>query len=212
MIPVPFSEKGLPDIYKGDLNPANTAFCDYMDSLINGLMTDIKGVSHFFDPFRCPTDLLSELGYFVNANLLNFNTEDQKRKKIANAIKTQKIRSTWEDDIKLKIDAYVGGNSSIFDNPFSDDFILVGDDSDLYYSTLGDDGIDDDLGMALIGSGLEIEESGNIFIDVDSNTLTTEQVEQLKQELVDSIPAYFYIHLGYTTTGVFTEYANGLIG
>ena len=76
-----------------------------------------------------------------------------------------------------------------------------------YWAALGADGIDDDLGISLIGSGLEIEVAGNIYIDVDNAVLTAGEQEQIRVAMLDIVPAYMKVHFGYLDgTGTFIEY------
>jgi len=204
----------FPEIYKDKDEDSLNALTDKMNEIILSIKTDIRNMANLKCPARCPSWLLDELGYWVSANIQNFNTETVKRKKIEDAIRTHKLRSTWEEDVKLKIDNYVGGDSSIITSVGTDDWILCGDGmtpSSYYWSAFGADGVDLELGISLIGAGTEIEVKGNIYIDIDSSVLTSDQVEELKIELADSIPAYYRVFLGYLTGTIFTQYANGVI-
>lgn len=108
----------------------------------------------------------------------------------------------------------------IFRSYDQDDWILVGDGltpAAFYWAALGADGVDDMLGIALIGKGDEIEVAGNIYIDCHKgvlvSTLTAAQIAQIVTELESDVaPAYMRIILGYiNATGAFIEYANGRI-
>lgn len=72
---------------------------------------------------------------------------------------------------------------------------------------------DSAYGLSLIGAGTEIEIAGNIYIDVDNSGLSTDEVQQIVDELaVDIVPAYYIVNLGYVDgSGVFIIYANGII-
>lgn len=204
----------FPDIYVEKDEDSMNALVSVMDQLISDIEEDIREIGYSRDPVRANALVLDELGYWLSANINDFNSEMVKRKKIQDAIRTHKLRSTWETDAKLKIDNYVGGDSKIIISVGTDDWILVGDGStptDYYWAAMGADGIDDGLGISLIGDGTEIEIKGNIYIDVDDSTLTADQVEELKQELDDTIPAYYRIFLGYISAGQFITYANGII-
>lgn len=108
------------------------------------------------------------------------------------------------------------------------DFILVEAADTSFNGTLGTDNIGDygaDLmgsqagamgnvgfGIDLIGAGDEIEIAGNIYIDVDNKILTESEVEQIKLSLIDVVPSYYRVFLGYfNTSGQFIVYPNGII-
>ena len=102
----------------------------------------------------------------------------------------------------------------------NDDWIITGDGltpSTFFWGTMGADGIDDELGLSLVGEGTEIEIQGNIFINAHDGitvaTLTAAQVDQIVSELENEVaPAYFIINIGYIdTTGAFVTYAGGII-
>lgn len=199
MLPLPF-EKYIPKFFKRDKKLI--AFADKMDELINSFKTDTLGINDIIDPVKCPSILLDELGYFLNAGIKPFDNESQKRLKIATAIQAHKKRGSFKYDAKPKIDAIAGGDSQILTARIGDDWILVGDtlteNSNNYWASMGIDGIDDNLGISMIGEGTEIEIAGNIYINVDSSSLTTDQINQIIDELKDDIaPAYYKIFIGY---------------
>lgn len=75
------------------------------------------------------------------------------------------------------------------------------------WGSVGGDGIDDDLGLDLLGEGTEIEIAGNIYINVDNDSLTLAQIEQLDIEVLDECPAYYRLFLGYLDSfGNFVTY------
>lgn len=186
------------------------AFINKNDSIIQGLKDDILGLNTFIDPMRILAALLDNLGYYLNAGIQPQDTETEKRKKIAGAVESHKRRGSFNLDAKPKIDLICGGNSVIIRSFDKDDWILVGDGSTpaaYYWAALGADGIDDDLGISLIGSGLEIEVAGNIYIDVDNSTLSAADQDRLELEMQDIVPGYMYVHFGYVNvSGQFIEY------
>lgn len=115
----------------------------------------------------------------------------------------------------------------VFDS--TTDFILVEASDTSFNGTLGTDNIgeygadlmgsqagamgDTQLGLDLIGAGDEIEIAGNIYIDVDNSILTFNEVEEIKLSLIDVVPAYYMVFLGYfNNAGQFIIYPNGIMG
>lgn len=212
MLPRPFINY-IPLFYKRDAKLI--AFATKVDSIMDDMESDILGLNNLIDTPKIPANLLDEVGYYLAAGINPGDDETLKRKKIRSAIAAHKVRTTWQFDAKIKIDNYVGGDSSFYQIIGVDEWILVGDGntpSAYYWAAMGADGVDLDLGIALMGSGEEFGIAGNIFIDVDSSTLTTTEVEELKNELTDVAPAYMRIYLGYISAGMFITYANGVIG
>jgi hypothetical protein len=202
-------EKFIPRFFKRDdkLN----AFADKHDNIMESIEDDTIGLNDIIDPAKAPTIVLNELGYYLNASLRAQDTDKQKRIKIATAIQGHKKRATFKYDAKPKIDAIALGDSVIIRGVSGDDWILTGDGltpSTYYWGSMGCDGIDDDLGLGLIGDGNEIEIAGNIYIDVDNNSLSASEIAQIVFELeIDIAPAYMKIFLGYIDgTGVFIVY------
>jgi len=167
---------------------------------------------------RCPFHLLGELGYMLSAGMLEFDSETAKRIKIFSAIKRHKTRGSWENDAKAIVDAIAGGNSNLVSSYFEGEWILygkeLGDPID-YAATMGKDGIDDDLGIDLIGrDGTEPDIKGIVGIDCDNDSLTADEIEALVINLrYDILPVYMRIILGYfdSITGFWTAYAGGTI-
>lgn len=206
MLPKPF-DNYVPKFFTRDAKL--TAYTDKMDSIMDDLSDDTLGLNNIIDPVQIPSNLLDEVGHFLSAGINAQDSEAIKRNKIANAVQGHKLRGTFAYDVKPKIDAIAGGDSQIIRSFDKDDWILVGDGltpSAYYWAALGCDGVDTDLGISLIGEGMEIEVAGNIYIDVDNNALTVTEQEQIQLDMADIIPAYMYIHFGYLTGTVYTEY------
>ena len=198
----------IPEWYERDTKL--NAFADKMDDIIQDLKNDTLGLNTLIDPVRIPAGLLENLGYYLNAGINPLDSEAIKRDKVAKAVQGHKKRGSFNFDAKPKIDSIASGNSEIIRSFDGDEWILVGDGltpSAYYWATMGADGIDDDLGLSLIGAGDEIEVAGNIYIDVDNNSLTSDEQEQLRLDMVDIVPAYYKVHFGYVNvSGQFIEY------
>jgi hypothetical protein len=208
MLPKNFDDF-IPKFFRRD-NKLN-AFANKHDEIIESIKNDTLGLNSIIDPSQIPSVMLDELGYYLNAGLEEYDTDKQKRIKIMTAVQGHKVRGSFKFDAKPKIDLIAGGDSQIIQGVTGDDWILVGDGltpSAYYWSTMGCDGIDDNLGLSLIGEGIEIEISGNIYIDVDNNSLTADEIEQIVYELEkDIVPAYMKVFIGYIDgSGVFIVY------
>lgn len=204
-------DKYIPLFYNRDSKLQS--FVDVHNSLINSVLTEIIDLSYLRDPARIPQAILKEVGNLLSAGILPSDSERTKRQKIYNAIQTHKYRGTWANDVKITIDSIVGGDSKLFGGFDNSDFILMAGESidpDYYWATLGVDGIDLDLGIDLVSGESETVITGVFEIDVDSNSLTSEEVENLKFALIDKIPVYFIVFLGYDNGG-FVQYPNGRI-
>lgn len=208
-LPIPFIEH-VPDIFRQDADDSMTALADKMDTIMASVVAEILRLYDLKLPDQCPAGLLDELGYYVAAGILNTDTETIKREKIATAVQGHKVRGSWVNDAKPKVDAIAGGDSKIWGSPYEDDWILMTDGTEpdyVYWSAMGSDGIDDELGIWLVGEGTEYVVAGNVYIDVDNATLTAAQVQQIVDALIaDVAPAYMWVHLGYVVGTAFTEY------
>jgi hypothetical protein len=213
MLPKSFL-KVLPKIYQDKGEASTLALAEKMDSIFTAIENDIKSLGTLHDPVRCPYWILNELGYFLNADLKNIDTEAVKRQKIETAIESHKNGGTWNKSIKLIIDSVVGGNSVIVTYVGYDDFVVCGKgDEPAAYYWAGVGGKDDALpyGIYIYGKGYEEGIKGVVRIDVGSSTLTAAEVENLKSQILRFSPAYMIIILGYISGGIFTAYANGII-
>lgn len=213
MLPIPFS-KFTPKIYQED--DMLSALGDKADEHIQEWLDDTQHLEWLLDPVRCPSEFLDELGYYVAAGINKSDSDSAKRKKIHTAVQSHKNRGSWENDVKIRIDAYVGGDSSIVNQYENDNWVMLGSeevDTTNYWAVMGGDGSTDNYGIRLLGTGREDVLRGVVCIDVDSSTLTESEVEGLKEELEDdAVPAYFIVILGYLIAGVFVAYSNGEMG
>ena len=207
MIPTDIDDY-IPKFYKRDdkLN----AFTSKLNSILTDLKNDTLGLQTLIDPMRIPAGLIVELGYLLNAGINDQDSESERRIKVVEAVAAHKRRGSFNNDAKPKIDNICGGDSEIIRSFDKDDFILVGDGltpSAYYWAALGCDGIDDDLGISLIGAGDEIEVWGNIYIDVDNNALSASDQDKLELEMQDIVPCYMWVHFGYlNVSDQFIEY------
>lgn len=201
-------DRYVPRFYKRDSKLS--AFTSKLNSIISDLKADTIGLNDLIDPMKIPSNLLSEVGYFLNAGINDEDSDLEKRYKIIYAVDGHKRRGSFNLDAKPKIDLICGGDSEIIRSFDKDDWILVGDGltpTAYYWAAMGADGIDDELGISLIGEGLEIEVAGNIYIDVDNSTLSAADQATLELNMQDIVPAYCYIHFGYlNVSGQFIEY------
>lgn len=185
------------------------ALIDNLNFQFNQFKTETLGLRALIDPFQIPALLIGELGYFLNAGLKVKDSERQERVKVATAIQGHKKRGSFLFDAKPKIDNICGGDSVILSGQGNDDWIMSGDGTEppgVFWAIMGGDGLTDDYGIKLIGAGDELEVAGNVYIDCDNPSLTTEQEFELRIDLDDIAPAYMRVIIGYVSGGVFTEY------
>jgi len=211
MLPIPF-RNFLPKIFRDniDLHTDGTALANKADIHLAEWRADALEVAHFKEADRCPAKFLGELANFISADILASDAETSKRVKIFYAIERHKRRGSWESDAKHIVDSIAGGDSELVKEYYTAEWLLWGSEStddDDYTASLGTDGVDDELGIDLIGDGDECEIAGIIWIDVDNASLTASQVQLLIDSLQDVVPAYFKVVLGYFLTGIWTVYA-----
>jgi len=204
---LPF-EKYIPKVLQENLDNYGQAFIDYVDNLFTLVKKETTDLKYFYTVELIPDVFLDTIGNQFAAGILSSDTEKQKRIKILNAIAGHKKRSLWEDDIKIRIDSITGLDASLYTVIGDDDSIFTGDGltpAAFYWSTMGCDGVDDDLGEALIGDGTEVNISGNIYIDLGGNVSSDilDQIEENISTINKLIPAYFIIYLGYISGTAF---------
>lgn len=212
--------KHFPKFIQDNPDAGFLALANKIDDIFQQIESDIEIINFFNDPVKCPASYLTDLGYLVNAGIFYQDSEIIKRKKISEAVLSHKKRGQWANDAKLRIDNITAYDARILLSVDNDDWIMLGDSTDppYYWGTMGADGIDSSLGLALTGDGTEIVIQGNIYINchygITASTLSATQIAQIVLELeFDVIPAYFIIYLGYLDgTGAFIQYAGGIIG
>lgn len=210
MIPENF-KNFLPGPLLENLDENGQALIDFLNNFSDEILQDILGILYFKYPERTAISTLSGWENYFSVTYATAKTERQRRIAISNAVRDQKNRGLWKAHIKIIIDTIAGGDSQIIEAGNTADWILGGDGvtipTNSYYATLGIDGIDDQLGIDLLGEGNEIEIIGNIYIDVDNSALTQDQIDEMVAEITnDIIPAYFIINLGYISGGNFVPY------
>lgn len=207
MLPIPF-ERAIPSAYKEVGGEALDALTSKADEHLKAWRNDLIELAYIYVPERTKSQYLGVLGNFLNADVRPANTDRQKREKITNAITRHKQAATWVFDVKLIVDTYAGGDSSLlFDISEAWWVIADGTEPSAYdWSALGYESEQGFDGIIVTGAGDEPIFPGNVFIDVDNSSLTTAEVEELKVELQPSVPAYFRVILGYVSGGSFVEY------
>lgn len=200
MLPISFI-KYLPDPLFENIDDAGQDLIDFIDNFMIEILDSILGIWYFSQPEQTAQITIEHWEQYLNIVNRSSKTIRQKRQQIQSAVAGHKKRGLWQDSVKIIIDIIAGGDSQILSDGTGSDWILTGDGRtpDTYYwATFGVDGIDEELGMDFIGEGTEVEIAGNIYIDVDNNALTTEQISQLVAELsTDVAPAYYRLFLGY---------------
>ena len=206
MLPEPFIDF-LPVIYRNDAGAQ--ALAEKVDEISQGIKGEIIGLNNLVDPVRMPENVLDRIGKYLNAGIYPSDTVREKRKKIANAVRGHKLRSSFERDAKQRIDAIAGGDSKLIKSIGADTWVLVGDGSTpagYYWGTMGGDGIDDRLGLQLTGTGEEIGAPDVVWIDVDNTTLTESEQAKIELNMTDITPAYLIVSFGYIDSGQFNKY------
>lgn len=222
MLPIPFDEN-IPKLLKKALSvdDAGQALVDFWDTKYQALKEEILEMQYFKRPERCPAAFLDVLGDMLAASIQQGDNDFTKRFKILKAIETHKLRSTWINDAKNRIDAITGLDSTIYSRQDNDDAIWLAQeasDPDFYWMTWQDNsGTDDDLGIWWVGDFTEYVIAGNIYIDchegINVSTLTAAQIADIVENLEkDVAPAYMTVYLGYINAiGQFIVYSGGVI-
>ena len=214
LLPIPVQDY-VPKMLLGNVTTSGQALIDYYDEKYLALEKEIFEIFWFRLLERCPANFLDEWGALLSADLKQTDSDYTKRKKIQTAIETHKVRGSWVNDAKNRIDAITGLDAEIYSSPGQDDWIMVGEDTEpvgYYTAILGADGIDLGFGISLAGEGDELVISGNIYIDchhgVNVATLTADQIAEIIYQIQDDVaPAYMRIVLGYINVGLqFIEY------
>lgn len=239
----------IPDPLLDNLDANGQALIAYMDNFCNEIFQDILNIWYFKFPEITPSQTLLYWNDYLEAEMNQNDTERQRREKLYTAVQRHKLRSTFEGDIKIRIDNVTGKDSDIVKATYifeeDDSIITSGNDFiDTFYSTIGTDGvmelgtyIPDILTTVSITPGViaidlgfteddvfDIENddsvitSGNDFlttyystigvdgIDIELGTFIPdgsisesfeEILDKVENELQDSLPAYFEVYLGY---------------
>ena len=205
-LPIPFKDF-IPRIFWAD--GKSDALSNKADAHLAEWLSDVLDLKTLFDPVRCPARLLDELAHFLGTNLSGSADDDEKRQRIASSVADHKNRGSWINDAKAKIDAIAIGNSTLMTGIGTDVWSLVGDgntDASSYEASMGADGIDADLGLALLGTFEEVEIEGVVHINVDNPGLIPPDIDAIVLALEDIRPAYFVVVIGDYSTFVWTVY------
>lgn len=184
MLPIPYEEH-IPALLKRSLSSdsGGTAYVNKVDALLTEWRKEVILLAYLKSPEKCPSTFLDELGYYLSASITSFDTERQKRSKIQTAIERHKRRGSWTRDAKGIVDAICGNDSQLVKDYFGAQWILWASESTDpadYTTTMGNDGIDDNLGIDLIGTWTECVIEGIICIDCDTPVeLSTSKVQFL---------------------------------
>lgn len=219
-LPIP-SINYFPKVFTEKNADSTLALTNKLDIHINEWLQGVLNLRYLCDIDRCPSQFLDRLGYMVNANLFQQDSDTTKRQKIYNAIPSHKISGSFNNDIKLAIDAITGLSALIYRSSEADDGIECGDGyietgTDWYVE--GGDG-ESPFGTLEIGNGREIEIQGNIYINLGGteSVPTASQITQIVDFLIKKVPAYFRIYLGYISSFVmrdadeYCEFGDGVL-
>ena len=194
---IPNIKDCFPVVFHDD--PNCDILCNKFNSILLNIFQDILKLGSSFDPMRCKSSVLDVFARMISAGLDDEDSQTQKRKKILNAVQNNKLFGTWIQN-KTNIDIICGGNSSIVQGFPADDWILCGSNKDSSYigtwSVLGGKDISTEYGIHLMGSKLTYQK-GIVYINVDNDNLTSQQIEQLKKKMSTSIPVGMEVHFGY---------------
>jgi hypothetical protein len=214
-LPIPF-KKYIPKLFHSDSKSDSLA--NKAEEHILEWFKDAMDIQRIYRPDETKSIILPYLNNYLFAGISTGDDETTRRKKIRDAIPTHQIRTLWDDQVKGGIEAITGTTPLLYGVSIadSDDWIELGNlstDPVTYWGTEGiDDGTDTKLGKLELGLGLEVEIAGNIYIDLVDSGLTPTEIQSVRDYLEDDKdPAYYIIHLGYVSGGVWTDYPNGII-
>lgn len=202
MLPQPFINY-IPKFFRRDtklLSLANKA-----DEHLDQWREDVLNLNTIIDPLRMPSNILDDVGDYLSAGILNIDTDRIKRQKIWNAIESHRLRGTFQFDVKPTLDIITGFSSSIFSSADSSDFIVLGgeaSDPDIFWATIGIDSVDTQLGIDMVGSGDEAVLTGVILINLGG---LYNDIDRIREAVIDKIPGYLQVVFGYVDTGRFIE-------
>lgn len=189
-------------------DPLAVSLASALDTAIGHVAGDISGMRDWLVPEACASSLVDELAYELGVDILRTDSEETKRAKIANGVKSQKYKGLWVQDVYPRIKNITGVAPVLtvyLDEPL---WILLGANTGpVTWSIFGTDGVDTETGFDLQGSGTELG-PGSVQIDIGAGQ--SANVVRIVEELRDDVcPAYYIITLGYMSAGVFIPYAGG---
>lgn len=176
---------------------------------------DIIDLNKSYRADEARSEVIDLLADMLNAAVKAGDVERTKRIKTAGAVRMHKQRSLWSS-IKVIVDSIMNGDATILTAESVADWIFYGadgmDNEDYVWGIWATDGIDPEWGIDVFGTFTEMVFKGNIYINCDNKDATYDDVEKLKKELVELVPCYVKIYLGYIDSGVFNQYSNGVMG
>lgn len=218
MLPLPVRRYISRILIKNE-TPAVTNLIYRMQNHLQSWRQEVLDLRFLNNPVRVNKNFIDELGALVAAPIRPGDTERTKRQKVAYAVRNHKKFGSWKDQIKLRIDAITGYDSELIESIDSGDWLLLGyesDDPDKYWATMGMDGIDDGLGIDLIGDFDELQIPGNIYINLQKGITTPVISPEILDKLISDLSdpdtgfavAYYKFFFGYIdAVGSFIIYA-----
>jgi len=219
LLPYPF-ENYASKLHRDNPDAAYLALVAKMNSIMLSWYNELMELYFAKMPERVSSDLLNELGYFLGAGFLPYDSEVTKRLKIKNAIATHKKRGLWTQNVKIKIDTITGYSSAIIYVPSTTEDWIEDDgivSAGTYWNSEGVGFDSAYLGINEIGGYTDPEMRGNIYINchvgINTPVLTSSQIAQIVDAIAeDDCPAYFAVYLSYiNSSGQTIVYANGTI-
>lgn len=190
-------------------------FTDMLDDQFQASFNETAGLKDMKDPLRVPSVGLAGLGEMLSTDLLPDDSDEVKRRKVANATAANRERSLWTP-MKVIIDAMVGADATLVNSLGDDDFVLAPDDTDAFYwAGIGGADALAAYGIRIVGGGSDGVEGvikGEILVDVGRDDLTAAEIAALVEGVRRSCPAFFEVYLGYMDGGAFVPYAGGMVG
>jgi hypothetical protein len=214
MLPVP-TKKFIPKAYRDNDQVEMYSLTNKMDEYMNLIFSEVSTFRRVLDPEKCLSKFLDVFGKYLSAGIFSYDSDKTKRQKIYYAVKNQRNRGLWDESAKIGIDLITGYSAVILDPRTENDWIETGDGVvEVGYDHWAIEESNDPLYLSLleIGSLLELEVAGNIYIDchptIHVSTLTSDQIQRIEDFLLAEItPAYFIVHFGYIdTNGRYQDY------
>lgn len=134
-------EKYIPKFFNRD--DKLQSFADAHDNQVESARADLINFKNISSPVKTP--FVDELAEYLNADIIQSDTQRNKREKIYGAIAGHKNRSLWNDHAKPIVDSIAGGDAVIIRSLDSADWIMFGNEStdpDNYWAVMGTDIID----------------------------------------------------------------------
>lgn len=204
MLPKPFWNY-LPSKAKRGFDPARDALVQRMDSFLEEVGEETEKLLDRMRPDKVQAPFIAELGELLSAGIIEEDRERQRRAKVAIAPDRLKKSSTWLYDIKPRIDSVVGGDATIYTEG-GYQWVWMEDEAPTPPGAIWGNGATDPPGIDwVIGDEIGTV-AGTVAINVDDDSLTADEVDQLVRSIRDSIPVYYEIAIGYVENSEFIQY------